>query len=158
MTHLGQRWRGQDRRDSHGRSQPAKLLTGRPASAGCSSRVASVTTRIWRVRTTSANLPRYQLRSADHYLEGRWDSYEGAVFSEWNPHVHVCKPFAVPNEWPMWRGADDGFANPACVLWFAHDEMYNHVMLWRNFTNPGMTPEKMASVILAWMVAATWAA
>ena len=59
--------------------------------------------------------------------EGRWAVFEGAVFSEWNPRIHVCDPFAIPAEWEIWRGADDGFASPAAVLWFAHDEIHDCV-------------------------------
>src|SRR5207249_4199650 len=36
-------------------------------------------------------------------LEGRWDCYEGSVFSEFNSRVHVCDPFAIPDEWEVWR-------------------------------------------------------
>src|SRR5262249_26980406 len=46
-------------------------------------------------------------------LLGRWDVYEGAVFSEWDSRVHTCSQFPVPVEWEIWRGADDGFASPA---------------------------------------------
>jgi hypothetical protein len=60
-------------------------------------------------------------------LEGRWDVIEGAVFSEWNPRIHVCDPFAIPVEWEIWRGADDGFVSPAAVLRFAHDEIHDRV-------------------------------
>ena len=91
-------------------------------------------------------LPEAKRRSL---LDGRWDSYEGAVFSEWNPRVHVCDPFRVPDEWPMWRGGDDGFANPACVLWFAHDEIYDRIYVTAELYQSGMTPEVMASVVLA---------
>jgi len=40
-------------------------------------------------------------------LEGRWAVFEGAVFSEWNPRIHVCDPFMIPAEWEIWRGADE---------------------------------------------------
>ena len=36
------------------------------------------------------------------------DVYADAVFSEWNPRLHVCHPFPIPEAWSMWRGADDG--------------------------------------------------
>jgi hypothetical protein len=77
-------------------------------------------------------------------LEGRWDIYEGAVFSEWNPRVHVCAPFPVPAVWEIWRGADDGFANPAAVLWLAHDEIYDRVYVVAELYKSGMTPEVFA--------------
>ncbi len=30
-------------------------------------------------------------------------SMPAAVFSEWNPRLHVCRPFPTPEAWPMWR-------------------------------------------------------
>jgi hypothetical protein len=38
----------------------------------------------------------------------REDVYAGAVFSEWNPRLHVYHPFPIPEAWPMWRGTGDG--------------------------------------------------
>jgi len=80
-------------------------------------------------------------------LEGRWDVFEGAVFSEWNPRIHVCDPFAIPAEWEIWRGADDGFASPAAVLWFAHDEIHDRVYVIAELYRRGMTPETFARVV-----------
>ncbi|MEO5721658.1 MAG: hypothetical protein ABIR71_09335 [Chthoniobacterales bacterium] len=81
-------------------------------------------------------------------LLGRWDVFEGAVFSEWDHKIHVCDPFPVPAEWPMWRGADDGYAAPACVLWFAHDEIYGRLYVVQELYRSGMTPEVMAAAVL----------
>ncbi len=80
--------------------------------------------------------------------EGRWDVYEGAVFSEWNPRLHVCDSFQVPSEWEMWRGADDGYAAPACVLWFAQDKIHDRIYVVQELYRSGMTPEVMASAVL----------
>ncbi len=82
-------------------------------------------------------------------LLGRWDVFEGAVFSEWDATIHTCTPFPVPNEWPMWRGADDGYAAPACVLWFAHDEIHDRLYVVQELYRSGMTPEVMAAAVLA---------
>ncbi len=41
-------------------------------------------------------------------LLGRWDCFEGAVFSEWDYEHHTCEPFEVPESWEMWRAWDDG--------------------------------------------------
>lgn len=40
------------------------------------------------------------------YLEGNWDIFEGMFFTEWDPKVHVCEPFEVPDSWPKIRGID----------------------------------------------------
>jgi hypothetical protein len=80
-------------------------------------------------------------------LLGRWDVFEGAVFSEWNPSIHVCQPFPIPGSWEIWRGADDGFANPAAVLWLAHDEIYDRIYVIAELYRSGMTPEVMASAV-----------
>ena len=81
-------------------------------------------------------------------LEGRWDVFEGAVFSEWNPEIHVCNPFPVPAEWELWRGADDGFANQAAVLWLAREKIYDRIYVIAELYASGMTPEVMAREVL----------
>lgn len=40
------------------------------------------------------------------YLEGNWDIFEGMFFTEWDPEMHVCEPFEVPDTWPVVRGID----------------------------------------------------
>ena len=82
-------------------------------------------------------------------LEGRWDTYEGAVFSEWNYHLHTCEPFPVPYGWTLWRGADDGYAAPCCVLWFAHDRVYDRIYVLQELYERGLTPERMAASVRA---------
>lgn len=76
--------------------------------------------------------------------DGRWDVYQGAVFSEWNPRVHVCDAFAIPESWEQWRGADDGYAAPACVLWVVRDPVHDVIYVTRELYQSGMTPEVMA--------------
>ena len=80
-------------------------------------------------------------------LEGRWDVFEGAVFSEWDSRIHVCQPFPIPAEWEIWRGADDGFANPAGCLWLALDEIYDRVYVVSELYRSGMTSEVFAGAV-----------
>src|SRR5262249_8817546 len=54
----------------------------------------------------------------------------------------------VPEGFPMWRGADDGFAAPACVLWFLHDEIHDRIFVVDELYGSGMTPELMAEAVL----------
>jgi hypothetical protein len=81
-------------------------------------------------------------------LLGRWDVFEGAVFSEWDYYRHTCQPFAIPAEWEVWRGADDGFANPACCLWLAHDPVMDRIYGIGELYQRGLTPEAMAQAVL----------
>ncbi|MBQ9845804.1 MAG: phage terminase large subunit [Oscillospiraceae bacterium] len=41
-------------------------------------------------------------------LYGRWDIFEGQFFSEFSPHIHVVKPFAVPPHWKRYFCMDYG--------------------------------------------------
>jgi terminase large subunit-like protein len=81
-------------------------------------------------------------------LRGRWDVFEGSVFSEFEHARHTCEPFPIPAEWEIWRGAHDGFANPAAVLWLAHDEIYDRVYVIEELYQSGMTPEVFACEVL----------
>ena len=58
--------------------------------------------------------------------------------------MHVCAPFPIPAVWEIWRGADDGFANPAGCLWLALDEIYDRVYVVAELYKSGMTPEHFA--------------
>lgn len=78
-------------------------------------------------------------------LLGWWNVFEGAVFSEWDPRIHVCDPFphGIPAEWEVWRGADDGYASPACVLWFAKDEIHDRVYVVAELYRSGLAPDSI---------------
>lgn len=82
-------------------------------------------------------------------LLGRWDTFEGAVFSEWDYQRHTSDNFAIPYSWEIWRGADDGYAAPACVLWFAHDTTYDRIFVIQELYQAKLTPEAMAQATLA---------
>jgi hypothetical protein len=49
-------------------------------------------------------------------LDGRWDVVEGAFFTEWDPAVHVIRPFAPPKDWHRVMGGDWGTRSPYCFL------------------------------------------
>lgn len=59
-------------------------------------------------------------------LEGRWDSFEGQVFTELNRELHgynpkeMAQPFPPP-EWERFRSFDWGYSQPGCVGWYAVD-------------------------------------
>ena len=69
-----------------------------------------------------------KLREAWRY--GRWDVFEGQVFTEWvndpshyrdRQWTHVIDPFDIPSDWPVYRGFDWGYSHPFSVGWYAID-------------------------------------
>ena len=81
-------------------------------------------------------------------LHGDWSSYVGQVFSSYSYARHTCEPFAIPATWDLWRGADDGYAAPACVLWLALDKIHDRIFVVQELYQRGLTPEEMARAVL----------
>jgi hypothetical protein len=77
----------------------------------------------------------------------RWDALSGQIFAEWNPAIHVCDPFAVPDGWEMWRGADGGFASPACCLWIARDPIYDRLYVVNELYQSRLTAQEFARAV-----------
>ncbi len=78
-----------------------------------------------------ANLASLPEAEKQALLYGRWDSFEGQVFTEWRDDpahyydqcwTHVIAPFAIPSHWRIMRGYDFGFSKPFSVGWYAVDE------------------------------------
>jgi len=55
-------------------------------------------------------------------LYGNWYWTVGGFYSDtWDPDIHVCKPFRVPDSWKIFRAMDWGYRKPGCVHWYAID-------------------------------------
>lgn len=81
-------------------------------------------------------------------LRGDWYTTEGSYFAEeWNPNLHVCKPFDIPKEWPKWRSMDWGYRLPGCVHWWTIDDD-GTVYCIREMMFKSMTDEKVADAII----------
>jgi hypothetical protein len=82
-------------------------------------------------------------------LLGRWDAMAGQIFAEWNPAIHVCAPFTVPEDWEIWRGTDDGFSSPACCLWIARDPIYDRLYVVNELYQSRLTAREFARAVCA---------
>lgn len=51
------------------------------------------------------NLPE-NLRRA--WLEGDWNVFDGQMFSEFREDIHICDPFAIPDDWVRYTAMDYG--------------------------------------------------
>jgi len=52
---------------------------------------------------------------------GLWVGAEGLFFEEWDEDLHVCEPFSIPGDWPVWGSLDYGFAHPTAFGLFTED-------------------------------------
>jgi hypothetical protein len=89
-------------------------------------------------------------------LRGDWYTTEGSFFAEeWNPQLHICKPFDIPKEWPKWRSMDWGFKLPGCIHWWTMDEDEN-VFCVDEMKFQGQTDEEVAERIVQKEVSLGW--
>jgi Terminase large subunit, T4likevirus-type, N-terminal len=68
------------------------------------------------------------------FRDGDWNIVAGSMFGgSWREKIvkggirwpwHVHPGFRVPKTWPLWRGADDGYENPAACYWVTQDPEY----------------------------------
>lgn len=83
-------------------------------------------------------------------MDGDWSIVAGAMFGEeWRAQKesqpwHVCDPFAIPIDWPIWRGADDGYAAPACCVWGTQNPTTKTVYVCGELHAAKMLPEVYA--------------
>lgn len=80
--------------------------------------------------------------------DGIWAGAEGQYFSEWNPDVHICEQFDIPEHWTRWVCLDYGFADPFCALWFARDpdDKY-HIYIYREAYGVGLRDDRQAKLV-----------
>ncbi|HDY86363.1 MAG TPA: hypothetical protein ENH74_11900, partial [Methylophaga sp.] len=76
------------------------------------------------------------LRAA--WLDGRWDTFFGQFFMEWNLNAHVIEPFNIPHSWPKAFGLDLGYTvkHPTIGLWAAQDPETLRLYIYREYVGP----------------------
>ncbi len=58
----------------------------------------------------------------DAYLHGKWDSVVGSYFEHsYSPDIHRCRPFKIPQHWPIFRACDWGYVSEGCLGYYALD-------------------------------------
>lgn len=79
-------------------------------------------------------------------LYGDWNAFEGAFFPEFDPNVHVIRPFEIPADCVRFRALDYGLDMTAC-LWLAvlPDR---RVIVYRELYRPGLILSEAAKEIL----------
>lgn len=78
-------------------------------------------------------------------LHGDWYVTEGAFLTGiWDPSVHICEPFKIPNGWYKFRCGDYGHSWPgkSSIQWVAVDTDQNYVV-YRSLTVTGHDSEML---------------
>lgn len=79
------------------------------------------------------------------WLEGDWNVFAGQFFCEFNHKIHVCKPFALPQNWHKSAAIDYGL-DMLAVLWFAVDEN-GRAYCYRSIEQSNLTVSEAAQAI-----------
>ena len=66
-------------------------------------------------------LSRLRGRYYQRYALGLWIGFEGLVYLNFDPKVHVIDRFDIPIEWPRFLVLDFGYVHPACAQLWAWD-------------------------------------
>jgi phage terminase large subunit len=61
----------------------------------------------------------------ERFMMGSFDVFTGQIWPEFNPDVHIIRPFDIPPWFEIIEGIDHGKRNPTAVLWAAFDEAGN---------------------------------
>lgn len=93
-----------------------------------------------------AELPKH-LREA--WLEGKWDTFAGQFFEEWNEAIHVVPPFDIPDSWVKWRSIDLGRGkHPSVCGWFSQDPNDGTLYMYRELSHYGSIQDFIDGVLL----------
>lgn len=80
-----------------------------------------------------ANLEALPEKEKRALLFGDWDVYEGQFFTEFDQHVHVKKPFEIPDTWRIVMGWDEGTKAPRSVHLYAIDNDQRVWCFWEYY-------------------------
>jgi hypothetical protein len=68
------------------------------------------------------NLPKHWY---DRFVMGSHDVFVGQIFVDFNPDVHLVKPFRIPSTWERWQCYDPGIRHEGALVWVARDPTGN---------------------------------
>lgn len=77
------------------------------------------------------------------WREGDFDILAGQYFTEWNPDIHVIRPFNIPDEWRKICALDYGLVKPSSLGWYAVNPD-GQLIKYRELYSSGLTYSKLA--------------
>ena len=81
-------------------------------------------------------------RLKDAWLMGKWDVFDGQFFPEFDPAIHVCKPYAIPKNIKKFVAMDYGLDMLALLL--VGVDPRGNVWVIREFCRSGLTLSEAA--------------
>lgn len=82
------------------------------------------------------------------WRDGDWNVLSGQYFSEFDPDIHICKPFKIPDYWTIEAGLDWGYSpDPWACVWIAIDE-HGDIVVFREATNNNQIPAECEEEII----------
>ena len=93
---------------------------------------------------TLDNLPENERKAL---RDGSWDLFEGRFFTEWEPSIHVIKPFPIPKEWRRVFVMDYGL-DMLAGYWIALDTV-GYAYIYRELYQSGLIISDAAAAIKA---------
>ncbi len=94
-----------------------------------------------------ANLMRKSAATQRALIDGDWYVDAGSwVGEDWEPTIHVCKPFPIPKEWLKFKMGDYGFSSNSSVQWAALD-FDDNIVVYRSLTIKGKTARELGALI-----------
>lgn len=86
----------------------------------------------------------------NRYLYGSWDAFEGQIYPDFEPSIHVKHHFNVAPEWRRFIAIDHGRTNPTAILWGAVDQD-DTIWVYREHYEAGQDVEYHARAIQAYL-------
>lgn len=80
-------------------------------------------------------------------MDGRWDAFEGAFFTEFDPKIHTCEPFQIPKNWKKCITFDWGYKDPCVIHWIAEDPQSGKIYVYREVYVTGTIDVDVAKII-----------
>lgn len=80
------------------------------------------------------------------YVLGSFDVFEGQIYPDFKPSVHVVAPFVIPQNWKKIRCMDWGENNPTTCMWLAIDEEGNIWLYKEYYKRKEFTPYHAAEI------------
>lgn len=72
-----------------------------------------------------AQFDQYPAAWKKRFFDGSFDVFTGQIWPEFDPAVHVIRPFVIPPWFEIIETIDHGRRNPTAVLWLAFDDRGN---------------------------------
>lgn len=81
------------------------------------------------------------------WRDGDFDVFAGQAFPQFSYAKHVVTPFAIPENWFVWRGIDEGYTAAWCCLWAARDPDTRKIYIYREAYAKQLTIRQQAERI-----------